>query len=111
VQSYTLTLSDTNIHNLKDLIQAANQAKSGVEKLGNVNDLICEYRSITFSNISANTLYIGDSTVSSSNCMLALTSSSVPFRLENPLGGQRLFSSTIYLKASGTLTLSFECIV
>lgn len=96
MQSYTITLVDTNVHNLKDLIQAADAAKAAPIGL----DLICEYRTLQLLAAKTNTdqIAVGGSDVSDTVYSEALLAGELRY-YESQVLASPIFSKEIYVKA------------
>ena len=98
MQSYDVTLTDTNVHNLADLIAAADAAKSSPVR----STLVKEYREIIWTadgDNGAAVLYCGDSHVASTDYAFKLAAGNSITKRHSE-GGSRFFTSTIYVKAS-----------
>jgi len=103
MQSYDITLpADTAVHNLAALLQVANQAKTGAEKLTNVNDLMTDYSEMIFTGdagLGAAFIYFGDSGVASTNYAWDLAVSQIYIKRRSP-NATRIFANTIWVRGS-----------
>ena len=96
MQSFTITLADTNVHNLKDLIQAADALKANPVGA----DLICEYRTLQLLADKANTdvIGIGGSDLTDLIFSEQLAAGELRYYDIQPLGSP-VFAKEIYVKA------------
>lgn len=99
MDSFTITLPDTNVHNLHDLLVIADAAKSTPKAL----DLITDFREVQFladDTNGANKIAIGGSDVSDTVFSYTLSAGySKQYRV--PRFGQKIYCKDIYVKASG----------
>lgn len=96
MQSYTITLADVNVHNLKDLIKAADTAKPNPTG----NDLICEYRSLRILADATNgsTVTVGGSDLSDTVYSYMLAAGiEKEYQVQPP--ESPIFASVLYIKA------------
>ena len=106
MDSFTVALTDTDTHNLHDLLVTADAAKSTPKGL----DLITEFREMTILADAGNgaaKLYVGGSDVSSTIHSYPLTAgASQTYRRPTP--AQKVYCKEVYVRASANLTFHIE---
>ena len=106
MDSFTIALTDTNVHKLHDLLVVADAAKTDPKGLS----LLTEFREMTIladAGNGAEKLYVGGSDVSSTVHSYPLTASaSQTYR--RPVPAQKVYCKELYVKASGNLTFRVE---
>ena len=97
MQSFTITLADTNVHNLKDLIQAADALKANPVGA----DLICEYRTLQLlaQKDNSGNIAIGGEDVSDTVYSESLAAGELRYYDIQPIGSP-VFAKELYVKAS-----------
>ena len=107
MDTFTIVLPDTNVHNLHDLIVTADAAKTVPKAL----DLITEFRELTLladDGNAANNIAVGGSDVSNTVYGYKLTAGASK-RYSIPKPAQKVYCKELYVKASaGTPTLHVE---
>ena len=99
--SVTLVIADTNLYNLKDILEAAKTLPA------------YEFREMTLTADEGNgatILYVGGSDVSATGPICSYQLGAGISKTYPPKGvpGQLYYTSTIYVKASAALRLNFE---
>jgi len=107
MDTFTIVLPDTNVHNLHALIVIADAAKTTPKAL----DLITEFRELTLladDGNAANNIAVGGSDVSDTVYSYKLTAGASK-RYSIPKPAQKVYCKELYVKAStGTPTLHVE---